>query len=125
MDKFARYYAWFLLVATALPALARLGQARNLAVLTSERISDQRRRALHRKLGWLSFIGSFILIPAYFYFSHQRWMIVAFVIGIITGIEMIGNTASPEPDSLTRQNRYFGIAYAACAIGTYVFLLRK
>lgn len=125
MDKFARYYSWFLLVATALPAAVRLGQAKKFARLTSEKIAEQGQRARHRMWGWISLLGSFVLIPVYFIYSRQRWMIVAFFIGIITGIEMIGNAQSPHEDSLTRQNRYFGVAYALAAAATWFFLIRK
>jgi hypothetical protein len=125
LDKFARYYSWFLLVATALPALVRLAQPARFAQLTSERIADERRRARHRLWGWVSLIGSWVLIPVYFFYSRQRWMLVAFCIGILTGIEMIGNARSPEESSLARQNRYFGVAYAIAAAATWFFLLRK
>lgn len=125
MDKFARYYAWFLLIATALPAAVRLVQARNFAHITSERIRDEGRRARHRMWGWVSLIGSGVLIPVYFLYSRQRWMIVAFFIGILTGVEMIGNAKSPEPESLARQNVYFGFAYALASAATWFFLIRK
>jgi phosphatidylserine synthase len=125
LDKFGRYYAWFLLAATALPALVRLAQPRQFAVLTSERIADERKRGRHRLWGWVSLLGSALLVPVYFFYSHQRWLLVAFIIGVLTGVEMIRNSAAPEPDSLTRQNRLFGVAYAACALITYFFLIRK
>lgn len=125
MDKFARYYAWFLLIATALPAVVRLVQAKNFAHITSERISDEKRRARHRMWGWVSLIGSGVLIPVYFLYSRQRWMMVAFFIGILTGVEMIANAKSPEPDSLARQNLYFGFAYALAAAATWFFLIRR
>jgi hypothetical protein len=125
LDKFARYYAWFLLIATALPAVVRLVQAKNFAHITSERISDEKRRARHRMWGWVSLIGSGVLIPVYFLYSRQRWMMVAFFIGILTGVEMIANAKSPEPDSLARQNLYFGFAYALAAAATWFFLIRR
>ncbi len=125
MDKFARYYSWFLLVATLLPALVRLTQARNFAQITSARISDARARARHRMWGWISLLGSAVLIPVYFLYSRQRWMIVAFFIGILTGFEMIGNANAPEEQSLTRQNRYFGLGYLVAAAATWFFLIRK
>jgi hypothetical protein len=125
LDKFARYYAWFLLVATALPALVRLTQAKNFAHITSERISDEKRRARHRMWGWVSLIGSGVLIPVYFLYSRQLWMIVAFFIGILTGVEMIRNAQSPDQESLTRQNIFFGFGYALAAIATWIFLIRK
>lgn len=125
MDKFGRYYSWFLLAATALPALVRLAQPRQFAALTSERIADDRKRARHRLWGWISLLGSALLMPVYFFYSHQRWLLVAFLIGVLTGVEMIRNSAAPEPESLTRQNRLFGVGYAACALLTYFFLIRK
>lgn len=125
MDKFARYYSWFLLIATGLPAVMRLTQAKNFAQLTSERIRDEKKRARHRMWGWVSLLGSGVLIPVYFLYSRQRWMIVAFFIGILTGAEMIGNARSPEQESLTRQNLYFGFAYAVAAAATWFFLIRK
>ena len=125
MDKFGRYYSWFLLVATALPAVVRLVQPARFAELTSERIATEQRRARHRMWGWVSLIGSWVLIPVYFFYSRQPWMLVAFAIGILTGIEMIGNARSPEEDSLARQNRYFGVAYALAAAATWFFLIHK
>lgn len=125
MDKFARYYAWFLLVATALPALVRLTQAKNLAHITSERIRDEKRRARHRMWGWVSLLGSGVLIPVYFFYSRQRWMLVAFFIGILTGIEMIVNAQSPDQESLARHNLFFGIGYALAAFCTWFFLIRQ
>jgi hypothetical protein len=125
LDKFARYYSWFLLVATVLPALVRLAQPRNFAQITSARISDAKARARHRMWGWISLLGSGVLIPVYFLYSRQRWMIVAFFIGILTGIEMIGNANAPEEQSLTKQNRYFGVGYLAAAAATWFFLIRK
>ncbi len=125
MDKFGRYYSWFLLAATALPALVRLAQPRQFAVLTSERIAGAGKRKRHRMWGWISLLGSAVLIPVYLFYSHQRWLLVAFIIGVLTGVEMIRNSAAPEPESLTRQNRLFGVAYAGCALLTWFFLLRK
>ncbi len=125
MDKFARYYAWFLLVATALPALVRLAQPVKFAQLTSERMAGERRRARHRMWGWISLIGSWVLIPAYLFYSRQGWMLAAFFIGILTGLEMIGNAKSPEERSLARQNRCFGVAYAVAAAATWFFLIHQ
>jgi hypothetical protein len=125
LDKFARYYAWFLLIATALPAAVRLTQAGKLAHLTSQRIAGSRGRARHRMWGWISLVGSFILLPAYFFYSRQRWMIVALFIGVLTGAEMIGNANAPEEENLARQNRYFGVGYAIAAVATWFFLIRR
>jgi hypothetical protein len=125
LDKFGRYYAWFLLVATALPAIVRLASPRQFAVMTSQRIADAKKRNRHRLLGWISLLGSFVLVPIYIFYSQQRWLVVAFLIGIITGVEMIVNTRDPEQDSLVRQSRIFGVVYIACAFFTYFYVLYR
>ncbi len=125
MDKFSRYYAWFLLVATALPAIVRLASPRQLALVTSERIANEKRRTRYQWLAWISVVGSVALIPVYLFYSHRRWLIVACIIGVLTGVEMLGNTARPEEQSLTRQNRIFGVAYAIAAVFTYFFAIRN
>lgn len=125
MDKFGRYYAWFLLIATGLPALVRLAAPAQFAVMTAQRLGDARKQHRYRVLGWISFAGSFVLVPVYLFYSQQRWLVVAFIIGIITGVEMIVNARYPEQDRLASQSRWFGVAYVLCAIFTYFFVLYR
>ncbi len=125
MDKFGRYYVWFLLFVSAAPAVLRLVQTRQVAELVSERMLDEKRRARSRKMGWWSAIGSFVLVPVYIFYSHQAWLVMAFVVGVLTGVEMIENARRPEPAMLVRQNRIFGWLYAATAAGIVVWLVRK
>lgn len=125
MDKFGRYYAWFLLVATALPALVRLASPRQFAIMTAARIVEEKKRSRYRLLGWISLAGSFVLVPVYIFYSQQRWLVVAFLIGVITGIEMIANANRPEEDSLISQSRWFGIVYILCAVFTYFYVLYR
>ena len=125
MDKFGRYYAWFLLVATALPAIVRLASPRQFAIMTAERIAGDKKRKRYRMLGWISLLGSVVLVPVYLFYSQQRWLVVAFIIGIITGVEMIANTNQPDQDSLMRQNRMFGVVYILTAIFTYFYVLYR
>ncbi len=125
MDKFGRYYAWFLLFVTLVPALMRLLQTRAIAEMVSERLQDLKKRSRSRTTGIVSVAGSFVLPPIYLLYSRQAWLIIAFVVGVLTGIEMIGNAARPEPASLVRQNRIFGWLYAFIAVGIFVWLVRK
>ncbi len=125
MDKFGRYYAWFLLFVSAAPALLRLLQTRQVAELVSQRMQDEKRRARSRKLGLWSAIGSFALLPVYFFYSHQAWLMMAFVVGVLTGVEMVENARRPEATTLVRQNRIFGWLYAATAASIVVWLVRK
>ena len=123
MDKFGRYYAWFLLIATGLPALVRLAAPAQFAIMTSQRLATDRKRRHYRILGWISFFGSFVLVPVYLFYSQQRWLIVAFLIGIITGVEMVMNARNPDSNALVRQSRMFGVAYVLCAVFTYFYVL--
>ncbi len=125
MDKFGRYYAWFLLFVTAVPAALRLLQTRPVAELVSERMQNLKRRSRSRMAGMGSVAGSFVLLPVYFLWSRQAWLIIAFVVGVVTGVEMIGNAARPDTSSLIAQNRIFGWLYAATAAGILVWLIRK
>lgn len=125
MDKFGRWYIWFLLFVTALPALLRLLQTRRVAEMVSERMQDLKKRSRSRLFGIASVAGAFVLLPVYFLYSRQAWLIIAFVVGILTGVEMIGNAARPEPESLVRQNRIFGWLYALTAVGIIAWLARK
>lgn len=125
MDKFGRYYAWFLLIATGLPALVRLAAPAQFAVMTAQRLNDARKQRRYRILGWISFAGSFVLVPVYLFYSQQRWLVVAFLIGIITGVEMIVNARYPEQERLASQSRWFGVVYVLCAVFTYFYVLYR
>ncbi len=125
MDKFGRYYAWFLLVVTVLPALMRLLQTRQVAELISERMQDVKKRARARKIGFISAVSSLVLVPVYFLYSRQAWIVMAFVVGVLTGVEMVGNAARPDPPSLVRQNRLFGTLYAVVALAIVAWIVRR
>ena len=125
MDKFAKFYGWFVLIATGLPAAIRLITPRAMAEITSAKISDERKRRRHRMWGWISLASSVGFIPIYFFLWRQPWVVIAIVIGMLTGIEMVRNADSPTPDSLTRQNILFGAVYAVTCVVTYFILIRK
>ncbi len=125
MDRFGRYYVWFLLFISAAPAVLRLAQTRQVASLVSERLQDAKRRSRTRTMGLWSAIGSFMLLPVYIFFYREAWLVMAFVVGVLTGVEMVGNARRPEPESLVRQNRLFGWLYATTAVGIVVWLVRR
>ncbi len=125
MDRFGRYYVWFLLFISAAPAVLRLAQTRQVAALVSERLQDAKRRSRTRTMGLWSAIGSFMLLPVYIFFYREAWLVMAFVVGVLTGVEMVGNARRPEPESLVRQNRLFGWLYATTAVGIVVWLVRR
>ncbi len=125
MDKFGRYYAWFLLFVTAVPALLRLLQTQRVAELVNERMQDLKRRSRARMAGLGSVGGSLVLLPVYFLWSRQAWLVIASVVGVVTGVEMIGNAARSDMPGLIAQNRVFGWLYAATAVGIFVWLVRR
>ena len=88
-------------------------------------MQDAKRRSRTRTLGFWSAAGSFVLLPVYLFYYHQAWLMMAFAVGVLTGVEMVGNARSPETASLTRQNRIFGWLYAVTAAGIVLWLVRQ
>ena len=125
MDKFARFYAYFLFFVTAVPAVLRLLINRRVAMLTGERMSNPSSRKRYRFIGILSVVMSIVAAAVYvvIWKSHV-WLALAAAVGLISGAEMVGNTRYPEPSSLQRQNIAFGFLYAGAALATYLLLLR-
>jgi len=103
----------------------RLLQNKSLAEITSERMSKEKSRGRYRWMGWISVIIAIGMFAAYLaVWRHTRWLVLAAVIGVVSGAEMVGNANSPDKASLERQNVMFGVAYVFVAIATYFFLLR-
>ncbi|HLK31723.1 MAG TPA: hypothetical protein VKT29_01455 [Terriglobales bacterium] len=125
MARFERYYAYFLLFVTVVPALMRLALPERVAVLTNQRLSPPRARSRYFKIGVASTAVSLVVAILYFIFWRQQaWLIVAAAIGLLSGVEMVGNTRSFEISSLKSQNIVFGVLYAAAAVATWLVLLR-
>ncbi len=125
MDKFARVYAWFLLVTSGIAAVARLAGAGRMAEVTSERLRMARKRARHRLIGSVVVIASLALLPLYFAVAHsQRWMPVAAAVGALSGLEFIANSMHPEPVPLRYQNLTFGFLFAVSTFVVYWLLFR-
>jgi hypothetical protein len=125
LDRFARYYAYFLLFATALPALMRLSVPGRVASLTLERLTQPRRRSRHKTLGIISVGGSVVAAVLYFaIWRHSAWLGLGAVIGLFSGFEMVANAATQEVSTLKFQNIVFGLLYAATAVVTWYILLR-
>ncbi len=124
MARFERYYAYFLLFVTVLPAIMRLAMPERVAVLTSERMAAPRSRARYFKIGLVSAAVSVVVAILYAILWRQAWLALAAAIGLVSGVEMVGNTKSFETSSLKLQNILFGLLYAAAAAGTWLVLLR-
>jgi hypothetical protein len=123
LDKLAKFYAWFLLVTTVLPALLRLTIPHRVADVTRVRFRTAKAHKRYRFLGAAVAIGSLLMLPMFFlFYPDQRWILFAVAVGLLSGSEMFTNASWPE--LLVPQNRAFGVLYAVAAIAVYWFLLR-
>ena len=125
MARFERYYAYFLLFVTVLPAVMRLAMPERVAVLTSERMSTPRTRSRYFVIGLVSAAVSVVAAILYaILWRNQAWLVLAAAIGLLSGVEMVGNTKWFETSSLKSQNIVFGLLYAVAALATWLVLLR-
>lgn len=127
MDNALRIYAWFLLIVTALPALARLARPRELARIVLIRYQNPKRRKRARIGGILYLALSLIAIPflALSKYRQERWLIMAVLVGMVSAVEYLMTSRLFDEESLARQNRMFGGAYAAMAIATILLLFTR
>jgi hypothetical protein len=123
LDKLAKFYAWFLLVTTVLPALLRLALPDRVADITLVRFKKPGGQKRYRVLGAVVALGSLLMLPLFFlFYPDQRWILFAVAVGVLSGGEMFVNASWPE--TLIPQNRAFGAVYAIAAVAVYWFLLR-
>ncbi len=127
MDKALRIYAWFLLIVTALPALARLARPRELARIVMIRYQNPKRRR-RAALGGMIYLGLSVLAVPFILLSkmrQQRWLIMAVLVGMVSALEFLLNSRVFDEEALARQNRIFGGVYAAMAIATVLLLFTR
>ncbi len=127
MDNALRIYAWFLLIVTALPALARLARPRELARIVLVRYQNPKRRQRARIGGSIYLCLSVIAIGFVLraHMRQQRWLIMAVLVGMLSASEFVLNSRVFDEEALARQNRMFGGAYAAMAIATILLLFTR
>jgi len=127
LDNWLRIYAWFLLVVTALPAVARLARPRQLAQTMLVRYQNPKRRKRAR-IGGAAYLALALLATPYLLRSpshQQRWLIMALLVGAVSAVEFMLNSRAFSEDELVRQNRYFGGVYASIAIAVALLLLTR
>jgi hypothetical protein len=127
LDTAIRIYAWFLLVVTALPAIARLGRPRELARIVLVRYQDPQRRKRARIGGGLYLILSLVAIIFVVgeHMRQERWLIMAVLVGMASALEFVLNSRAFNEETLMRQNRMFGGVYAALAIATVLLIFTR
>ncbi len=127
MDNALRIYAWFLLIVTTLPALARLARPRELARIVLVRYENPKRRKRAR-IGGIIYFGLSAAAIVFIVAEHmrqERWLIMALLVGMVSAFEFLLNSGAFDEETLTRQNRMFGGAYAALAIATILLLFTR
>ena len=127
MDNALRIYAIFLLIVTALPAVARLARPRELARMLLVRYQEPKRRKRAR-IGGLIYLGlSLFAIPFLLRAEarQERWLVMAVLVGAISALEFLLNSRLFSEDALTRQNRVFGGVYASMAIAVALLLFTR
>jgi hypothetical protein len=127
LDNALRIYAVFLLIVTALPAVARLARPRELARILLVRYQDPKRRKRAR-IGGLIYLGlSLFAIPFLLRAEvrRERWLVMAVLVGAISAMEFLLNSRLFSEDDLTRQNRVFGGVYASMAIAVALLLFTR
>ena len=103
----------------------RLAMPERVAILTSERMAAPRTRSRYFKIGLVSAVISIVAAILYaIFWRHQAWLVLAAAIGLLSGVEMVGNTRAFSPSSLKSQNLVFGVLYAVAAVATWLVLLR-
>ncbi len=103
----------------------RLAMPQRVAVLTSERMAAPQRRSRYLKIGLVSAVISVVAAILYaILWRHQAWLVLAAAIGLLSGVEMVGNTKRFDASSLKSQNILFGVLYAVAAVATWLVLLR-
>jgi hypothetical protein len=127
LNNAIRIYAWFLLIVTALPALARLARPRELARIVLVRYQDAKRRK-RAFLGGAIYLGLSAIAIVFVLRAHmrqQRWLIMAVLIGMVSAFEFVMNSRAFDEEALARQNRMFGGAYTALAIATILLIFTR
>ena len=127
LDNWFRIYAWFLLLVTALPAIARLARPRELAQIMLLRYENPKRRKRAR-IGGAVYLALAVLgtpFPLRSPEHQKRWLTMALLVGAVSAVEFLLNSRSFGVDDLARQNRYFGGVYASIAIAVVLLLLTR
>lgn len=127
MDKTLRIYAWFLLIVTALPAIARVAKPRELARMTMLRYQNPKRRKRARVTAFIYLALALVAIPFLWRNEvHQaRWLIILMLLIVLSAVESFSNSRAFSEEVLARQNRLFGGVYASIAIATALLLFTR
>jgi len=127
LDNALRIYAWFLLIVTALPAIARLARPRELARIVLVRYQNPKRRQRAR-IGGTIYLGLSLVAIGFVVHARmrqERWLIMAVLVGMVSAFEFVLNSRAFNEGTLVHQNRLFGGAYTALAIATLLLIFTR
>ena len=127
MDDWFSIYAWFLLIVTALPAVARLARPQELARIMLFRFQNPKRRMRARIGGVIYLLLALVATPFLLRSpEHQkRWLTMALLVGAVSAVEFILNSRTFSEEELARQNRCFGGVYVAISIAVALLLVTR
>src|SRR5579862_7281180 len=127
LNSALRIYAWFLLVVTLLPAIARLVRPRELARIVLIRYQDTKRRQRARTGGYIYLGLSLFAIPFLLRapLRQERWLVMAVLVGMVSAAEFVLNSRKFDEEGLARQNRLFGGIYTSMAIAIALLLFTR
>ena len=114
-----------MLVATGLPAFFRVVIPRRYAELQAEKLRSERAQRNHRILGWITLVGS-PLILLYAVFGHLRpWMWLVVIVGLISGVDSLTAPWFLKRGRFVVHTIVFGAIGGIAAILIYVFFLQR
>jgi len=127
LDDWFSIYAWFLLIVTALPAVARLARPQELARIMLFRFQNPKRRMRARIGGVIYLLLALVATPFLLRSpEHQkRWLTMALLVGAVSAVEFILNSRTFSEEELARQNRCFGGVYVAISIAVALLLVTR
>jgi hypothetical protein len=119
-----RIYLWIVLVAMGLPALFRCTLARRYAEMQSEKLSSPRAQRNQRILGWVSLLGSPLILVYGFFVHMYAWIWPSAIAGVIGGADSLAAVWFVRRGRLLAHTVLFGVIGAAAAAWIYFTYLR-
>ena len=126
VGKLGGFYSYFLLIVSALAAMMRTLRPVALAEIMHVRLLRARSRRLYKNGAVALAFGSFLTLPLYLYkWRGERWLLVAFVYGLVSALEFYTNSAWSDVSRLAQQNRIYGVAYTLVFAVSCFILFKK
>jgi len=125
LDKFQKFYIWFVLILSGLSFLTRVFLAERTAELTAKRMESPKAHRFYVISGWLFIAGAvmFYVLPVFRSFGRNA-VLLYLIFSVVSGVEFLANTYFPQPNKLLLQNRIFGFLHLGVAL-LALFMLQQ